>query len=83
MECVAPLVAAVWFLIMLSMVTKPLIKVAPVMVNIYTALFNIHKKIFMHIYIYIYIKGTFGKLKLSHSLSWDCLYHDVGGSKLL
>ena len=35
MECIVPLVAAVWFLLVLSMVTKPPIKDAPIlMVNI-------------------------------------------------
>jgi len=41
MECAAPLVAAVQFKLMLSMVTKPLIKVAPIlMVNINCVLFD-------------------------------------------
>jgi len=50
MECVAPLVAAVWFLLMLSIITEPLIQVAPIlMVNINSALFYTQRKIFMHI----------------------------------
>ena len=50
MECVAPLVAAVWFLLILSMVTEPLIQDAPIlMVNVTSALFETHRKIFMHI----------------------------------
>ena len=42
MECAAPLVAAALFKLMLSVVTKLLIQVAPIlMVNIICSLFNI------------------------------------------
>jgi len=50
-ECAAPLVAAVQFKLILLVITKPLIQVAPIlMVNINCAIFNREKKI---IYIYI------------------------------
>jgi hypothetical protein len=41
MECVAPLIGAVWFLLMLSIITEPLIQVAAILiVNINSALFD-------------------------------------------
>jgi hypothetical protein len=55
MDCVAPLVAAVWFLVMLSMVTEPLIEGAPIlMVNMNSALFDTEKYFYAYINKYVY-----------------------------
>ena len=54
MDCVAPLVAAVWFLVMLSMVTEPLIRGAPIlMVNMNSALFDTEKNFYAYINKYV------------------------------